>query len=601
MKKLLIIPIMLLLCLVGSAQTDMDQSLAIQFYQNQEYDKAADLFEKLYDKNPESNLYYRYLYNSLLYLKEYDQLQKIVKKAIKKNPEELSYQVDMGYLEQQMGDLSASKKTFSTIIKNLPTQEQSIRSVANAFIGYGEYELAAETYEAGRSQMKIPALFSFELADIYTRLNNKPKTIEMYLEFAQYNPGATQGIKNRLQDAIQDADYAQELQNQLLVQVQKNGSNVFSELLIWLFIQKGDYKSAFIQARALDKRNNENGYRVIGLARAAAEARNYDAATEAYQYVIDKGRSNALYQTAKQELLGIRKLKVTTTYSYTQEDLTQLLAAYDAFITEFGLSRYTVNTLLEKAQLQAFYMHDLDSAIYTVESILKIPQLDKGTSALAKLELGDYYLLKGEDWESSLIYSQVDKAMGDEPLGEMARYKNAKLSYYQGEFEWAQAQLDILKASTSELIANDALNLSVFIMDNLGLDTTLYPMQKFASADLLMYQNRLDDALLTLDSVSNIFPNHSLADDILFKRAEIFLRKQDFEKAAGYFQQIIDKFPEDLLGDNATFKLAELYEFQLNDKDKAMQLYQDLIVNYKDSVLVVEARKRFRNLRGDEL
>lgn len=601
MKKLLIIPIMLLLCLVGSAQTDMDQSLAIQFYQNQEYDKAADLFEKLYDKNPESNLYYRYLYNSLLYLKEYDKLQKIVKKAIKKNPEELSYQVDMGYLEQQMGDLNASKKTFSTIIKNLPTQEQSIRSVANAFIGYGEYELAAETYEAGRSQMKVPALFSFELADIYTRLNNKPKTIEMYLEFAQYNPGATQGIKNRLQDAIQDAEYAQELQNQLLVQVQKNGSNVFSELLIWLFIQKGDYKSAFIQARALDKRNNENGYRVIGLARAAAEARNYDAATEAYQYVIDKGRSNALYQTAKQELLGIRKLKVTTTYSYTQEDLTQLLAAYDAFITEFGLSRYTVNTLLEKAQLQAFYMHDLDSAIYTVESILKIPQLDKGTSALAKLELGDYYLLKGEDWESSLIYSQVDKAMGDEPLGEMARYKNAKLSYYQGEFEWAQAQLDILKASTSELIANDALNLSVFIMDNLGLDTTLYPMQKFASADLLMYQNRLDDALLTLDSVSNIFPNHSLADDILFKRAEIFLRKQDFEKAAGYFQQIIDQFPEDLLGDNATFKLAELYEFQLNDKDKAMQLYQDLIINYKDSVLVVEARKRFRNLRGDEL
>lgn len=601
MKKLLIVPMLLLLCLVGSAQSDMDQSLAIQFYQNQEYEKAADLFEKLYDKNPESNLYYRYLYNSLLYLKEFDKLEKIVKKAIKKNPDELSYQVDMGYLEQQSGDLGASKKTFSGIIKNLPTQENSIRSVANAFIGYGEYELAAETYEAGRNLMKIPSLFSFELADIYTRLNNKAKTIEMYLEYVQYNPGGTQGVKNKLQDAIQDPDIAEELQSQLLVQIQKNGANVFSELLIWQFIQKGDYKSAFIQARALDKRNNENGYRVIGLARSAAEARNFDAAIEAYQYVIDKGRSSPLYQSAKQELLGLRKVKVTTTYSYTQEDLNALLTEYDAFINEFGLSRNTVNTLLEKAQLQAFYLHNLDSAIATIEGVLKIPQLDKSFQARAKIELGDYYLLKGEDWEASLIYSQVDKAMGDEPLGELARYKNAKLSYYQGEFEWSQAQLDILKASTSELIANDALNLSVFIMDNLGLDTTLYPMKKFAEADLLFYQNRLDESLATLDSVSNIFPGHSLADDILFKRAEIYLKKQEVEKAAGYLQQILDKFPDDLLGDNATFKLAELYEYQLNDKEKAMQLYQDLIINYKDSVLVVEARKRFRNLRGDEL
>jgi TolA-binding protein len=191
--------------------------------------------------------------------------------------------------------------------------------------------------------------------------------------------------------------------------------------------------------------------------------------------------------------------------------------------------------------------------------------------------------------------------MKDDPLGELARYKNAQLSYYMADFEWAQAQLNILKGATTHLISNDAISLSTFIMDNMGLDTTLYPMQKYAEAELLVFQNEFDKAMSSLDSISMIYPQHTLADDIVMMRAKIELKRRDYTKAAEYFTTIRTKYGEDILADDATFMLAELYETVLDDKAKAMELYQDILVTYKSSVLVVEARKRFRILRGDEL
>jgi len=45
--------------------------------------------------------------------------------------------------------------------------------------------------------------------------------------------------------------------------------------------------------------------------------------------------------------------------------------------------------------------------------------------------------------------------------------------------------------------------------------------------------------------------------------------------------------------------LARLNENQLNDQDKAMELYQRLLIDYPASLFAVESRKRFRILRGD--
>lgn len=606
MRYIQVILVLLLACTVSvQAQVGTDQSLALQYYQNGEYEKAAELYEKLYDKNPQSDVYYRYLYNSWINIKEYDKLEKVVKRNIKKHPETLYYIVDLGFLYKENGNISGSQAEYTKALDKLIPDERTTRDLANAFISYGENELAAQALIKGRkllvSNGADPAMFTFDLADLYQRLNKKPETIESYLDFIKFNPHLIQDVQNRLQDLIQEDVWYDELQLQLLGRIQKAGDVVYSEMLIWQYIQRNNYKAAFIQTKALDKRFKENGFRVITLARAAKGNDDYDAAIEAYQYVIEKGNVSALYQVSKQELLETRKTKVTKGFNYTDEDINLLLAGYNAFIDEFGLNKQTVQVLMDKAQLKAFYMHDIDSAILIMERLVLIPGLDNSVKSKAKLELGDYYLLQGEVWESTLLYSQVDKEMKDDPLGELARFKNAQLSYYMADFDWAQAQLNILKGATTHLISNDAIALSTFIMDNMGMDTTLYPMQKYSQAELLVYQNEFDKALLTLDSISTIFPQHTLADDIVMMRAKIELKRRDYAKAAEYLSAIRTKYGEDILGDDATFMLAELYETVLNDKPKAMELYQDLLVTYKSSILVVEARKRFRRLRGDEL
>jgi tetratricopeptide (TPR) repeat protein len=229
-----------------------------------------------------------------------------------------------------------------------------------------------------------------------------------------------------------------------------------------------------------------------------------------------------------------------------------------------------------------------------------MPRLDNRFKAECKLELGDIYILKGEEWEAMLLYGQVDKEFLEDPLGQEAKFRNARLCFYLGQFDWARAQLDVLKTATTQLIANNALELSLLIQDN-TLDSIEEPLLMFAKADLFYFQNNTERALQILDSINLIYPRHTLDDEILYKRAEIFLKKRDYTKSCAYLEQLIKENGSDILGDNALFLLATITEKNLNDKPKAMKLYEEFIEKYPGSFFLVEARKRFRSLRGDQL
>jgi len=209
--------------------------------------------------------------------------------------------------------------------------------------------------------------------------------------------------------------------------------------------------------------------------------------------------------------------------------------------------------------------------------------------------------MTGEVWEATLLYSQVDKDFGEDVLGHEARFRNAKLSYYNGDFDWAQAQFDVLKASTSKLISNDAIDLSVFILDNVGLDSITKPLAMYAQAELLVFQNKIDEAFSKLDSISTNYPEHGLLDDIAYLKAKIYTKRKDYTKAIEMYSYVVEKFPEDIRADNALFEMADLYENALNDKEKAKELYEKLFMNYSNSILATDARKRFRQLRGDKI
>ena len=255
----------------------------------------------------------------------------------------------------------------------------------------------------------------------------------------------------------------------------------------------------------------------------------------------------------------------------------------------------------EFADFEALYVNELDTAIMILEELRQFGGLHPEAVAKAKLALGDYYLMNGDRWEASLLFSQVDKDFKEGQTGEYARERNARLSYYSGDFEWAQEQFKILKGATSKLISNDAIDMSVFILDNLGMDTTEVTLQLFALAELLTFQNKYEEALKYLDSINILFPEHSLDDDVLYNKAHIFRKQRKTLEMIEMYQKIIEKYPEEIRADNAIYELAELYETKLNDPEKAKGLYEKLFLDYSSSTFAVEARKRFRMLRGDEL
>jgi len=584
------------------AQPENDSKLAQQYYADGEFEKAAVLYEKLHKKNNKNDYYFNRYMDCMLALEEYGKAEKVIKKRLKKDPKLVQLYVTYGNLYEKQYKDDEAQAQYEKAIKKLPADRFSITRLASAFLNLTKYDLAIQTYEKGAKLLKDDNVFAYNLGDLYRRKGDTDKMIGNYLNSLADNPSRLNSMKTLFQRYLSDDDFV-ELQTQLYTRIQEDDETVaYPELLIWLFIQKKDYKNAFRQVKALDRRLKENGGRIYRLADIAANAKDYDAAIEAYDYIVaEKGHMSSYYIEAKRESLSCKRKKLVEGFDYTAEDLKLLETEYESFLGEFGKRKSTATIVAELADLEAFYLNDLDKAITLLNEMIEYRGLNRYILAKGKLSLADFYLMKGEIWEATLLYSQVDKEFKDDILGHEARFRNAKLSYYAADFQWAQAQFDILKASTSKLIANDALDLSIFIMDNLGLDTIATPITMYSQADLLVFQNRFPEAFSKLDSLDRMFPGHTLQDDMFYLKAQIYTKKRDYESAMKMYQKIIDEHIEEIRADNALFELANLYENQVKDIEKAKELYERIFIDFSGSTFAVDARKRFRRLRGDDV
>jgi tetratricopeptide (TPR) repeat protein len=602
MKLWLAIIAALFFTLSASAQKGRDETLAASYFQNGEFDKAAELYQSLWEKNNYSPQFYTPLFKSYLELKKYDDAEKLAKKEIKKYEGVPQYQIDLGYLYRAKGDLPKSKEAYDKMIKNVHVSESDIRQIAIAFKNYGESDFEIATYEKGEKIFKGNLDFSFELGGAYFNKGDIPTAARYYIDNIEKQPDNEQQVKNLLQTAQGADKLLGEMETQLYGRIQKKPDNeTYIDFLTWIYVQNKDFEGAITEMKALDRRKNGDGYQVLAIARMAQTEGFYDDAVKGYDYVVKKEPKSSLYFQARTDLLNCRKEKIAKTINYTQDDLLGLKADYISFIDENGRSPRTAESMKELADLEGFYLHDIPAAISDCEALINMPGISPSLKNQTKLSLGDFYLISGDVWESTLLYSQVDKEEKDAPLGEEARFRNAKLSYYKGEFDWAQDQLKVLKASTSELTSNDAINLSAFIIDNLGMDTDTKAMSMYAGAELLLFQNKDEEANKKLDSILLLYPGHALFDDIEYTKAEIYVRKREFQKAVPLLEDIIKNYGKDIKGDDATFMLAEINEKELHNIDKAKELYKSIITDYSNSLLVIEARKRYRALRGDKL
>lgn len=585
-----------------AAQPGTDEQLAAQYYQQGDYEKAVLYFERLYDRQP-SDHYYEQLLKSLMGLKDFAAAEKLVRAHQKKRGDDPRFPVDLGQIHRLNGQEDKAAREFDKALRAMRPEHGHVRQTANAFMRINEYDLALQAYERGQRMLKDGPGFQYEIANLYAIKGDVQRMVSAYLDLLTVNEAYLQTVQNALTRHMEFEvadDRSELLRTELLRRIQRDPQRtIFQELLVWLYIQRKDLDAAFVQSRALDKRFEEGGARMMELARIALANDDHAVAFKCYEYVLNLGRNDANYVQARIGAVKTRHAQLAAMPEPPLADLRDLDQRAAQTITELGLNKNTVDLLRDRAQLKAYRLGEHEEAIGLLEEGIALPAVDKKTQAQLKLDLGDIHLLIGDIWEASLLYSQVDLDHKYDVLGHEARLRNAKVSFYAGDFNWAQAQLGVLKASTSKLIANDALELSLRITDNVGLDSNTTPLTLFAQAELLRVQHRYDEALAMLDSLSRSFPMHGIGDDVLYERYLIDHARHRYADAAKHLEKILELYPLDILVDNALLDLGVLHEERLGDQEKAMGYYERLLFEQTGSIFVPEARERFRRLRGD--
>lgn len=602
MRRLALLLPLILWALGSAAQPGTDEQLAAQYFQQGDFAKAVLYYERLYRQQP-TDYYYEQLLKSHLGANDTDSAQKLVKERMRRNGDDPRYPIDLGRVLELGGDAERAQKEYDRALKMLRGDQAGVRSVANAFIGYNKLDLALQAYERGQRLAQDGMSYHFEIANLHGMKGDTPRMVSAYMDLLTANEAYVQAVQNALSRHL-DFDQAdartEVLRTELLRRIQRDPSRtIFQELLIWMLVQQKDLEAAFVQSKALDKRLDEGGARLMDLARIALANKEHGIAFRCYDYVIALGRNDANYFTARTGAVSARYAQLTEQPEPAAEALEDLDRRMASTIEEMGLNKGTLPLLRERAHLKAYYMERPQEGMALLEEALALPGLDAKTKGEVKLELGDIHLISGDIWEASLLYSQVDLDFKHDLLGHEARLRNAKVSFYTGDFLWAQAQLGVLKASTSKLIANDAMELSLRITDNLGVDSNAVPLSFFARAELLRVQHLYDRALLTLDSLDREFPQHSLGDDALYERYRIAMARHRYAEAAQHLEKVIELYPIDILVDNALLDLGRLYEERLQDPEKAKARYEKLLFEHTGSIFVPEARARYRKLRGD--
>ncbi|UPL49108.1 tetratricopeptide repeat protein [Hymenobacter sublimis] len=591
-----------LLLLAGPAVAQQAEDNAVQlareYERTGEHEKAAYLFGRLRtDEQTSPNILPDYL-AALQALKRDKDAEKLVKRAQRQRPDDLTLGVTLGQVYAKSGDQPAAQKQWERVVSQLTSAQ--VAPVATEFQKAALPDWAARVYLRGRELAKNETEFAPQLIQLYTQSGQTDKLMGETLRLVQDNEQQLPFVRNMLQNSLQDDKDFAALEKELLSMVQKNPERgVYSELLLWLQVQRRDFTGALVQAKALDRRGRTDGQRVLEVAEIARRNKDYESAIQGYDYVVREYRGRPYYALARQRLVQTREDQVRTTYPVNVAQLRSLLQDYQQVLQDLGRTPETAPVLRSMASLLAFQLDEKESAIKLLNEVIGMPRASLDVVDQAKIDLADIFLLRAEPWEATLLYSQVEKSHKDTPLGYDAKLRNARLSYFAGDFKLAQSHLDILKQATSREIANDAMQLSLLITDNTAMDTAGVALRDYAVVEQLVFQNKIPEALRGLDGLLQKYPGHALQDEAWLLKAQLLRRTGDYNGALTALESITANPKYDVLSDDALFLAASIQEENLRDVSKAQQLYNQVLVKYPGSIYVAEARKRFRKLRGD--
>ncbi|TYA74402.1 tetratricopeptide repeat protein [Seonamhaeicola marinus] len=572
-----------------------DASLAMDYFKKGDYEKALHEYKKLYAKNSTNITYINQIVASYQQLERYNESQEFLEKLIARKPYP-AFLVELGYNHQLKGNLEKAKANYNEALGFINTRPSHVYAVARGFQGHALLDEAITAYETAMT-LNPSYNFSIQLAQLYGEQGHIEKMFSSYLDFTLYNPQALPDIKRRINEFLGDSgDHENNslFRKILLKKLQQEPNLLWNQLLSWLFIQQKDFKKAFIQEKAIFNRKPESLDRIKELALIALDEKKNNVSKEIFNYIVTTAQDMDTKLDAHYYLIQIE------TQETPKEDYSVINDKYLSLFETYGNVTQTLNLQIAYGHFLAFYFDKTKEATKFLQKTLELP-LSRTQKAQVKLELGDILVLQEKFNQALIYYTQIQRNLKNSTISQEARFKVAKASYFKGDFKWAESQLKILKSSTSQLIANDALDLKLLITDNKYEDSLQTALKLYAKADLLVFQNKQEEAIGLLNDILSNHKTEPIIAQTLFKQGQLFKEKGEYNKAVANFEQLIENFREGILVDDGYFHLADIFEKHLSQPEKAKELYEKIIFNHADSIYFVEARKRYRALRGDAI
>ena len=601
MRKHILLIAWCLSLISGAWAQQTNEQLAAYYFDHGEFAQASQLYEGLY-KQTTNKYYYQRLLATYMELGEYRDAIRLVERRQKGFPKELTLMVDEGQVYLRQKQEKKALKAFDKAIESIGSDLQPVPDLAQAFISAGRYGYAARTYLTARSKTRNRTLYFNELIGVYQLMGDYEAMTGEYFDLLDNNPGMIRSVQVSMQKALLEAPdrrLADGVRRALVARVQEHpGNKTYLEMMIWYSLQQNDFRFALEQAEAVDIRFPDmGGDQVMRVAQIAYNNDALEVAGDAYRYMQRKGADSPHYFESRVGEMEVEFARVNNNYTLDSKDLASLRARYLAAFDELGKNERTIPLLRHYASLMAYHGGDAQAAVSALDDVLEIPRLKPQIRDEVKLELADLLLFAGQTWDASLLYMQVEKANKNDLLGAQAKYRNARLSYYNHDFEWANSQLKVLRSSTSKLVANDAMELSLLISDNMEDDSTYGMLELFADADLMLYRNLLDSAWAGYDAIQRAVLSHPLFDEILMRKAQIRMKQARYTEADSLLQRLIEFYPYDITADDALMLRAELNEERLGNTDVARQCYEKLLLDYPTSLYTDRARKRYNALK----
>lgn len=591
MKAVLLICIFFYSTFVSS----QNEQAALNYFNNGEFEKALITYNKLYEVNKGNTNYLLKIIEIHQQLEHFDKAEELLIQLVNKtkNPQ---YLVELGYNFQLKNEHDKANDYYNQAVLKIDENPVYAFGVARRFERHALIDYAATVYERA---MKLRPEFNYyiQLARIYGEQGKTEKMFSSYVNFIDRNPAFISQSKRIFNDYIsEDAEDGnnKSLRKVLLKKIQVQPNIIWNQLLSWLFVQQRDYTKAFVQEKAIFKREQETMLGITDLAAITIKDGKREVSEEILKFIINNAFDLDTALKAHTDLLELE-----TKYAL-KKDYYKIDKRYKSLLEDFGMLPQTIDFQISYAHFTAFHLNKPEIAIVFLKEILKI-KASQFLLAKAKLKLGDILVFQEKFNEALIYFSQIQTSLKNSTISQEARFRVAKTSYYKGDFKWAESQLKILKSSTSQLVANDALDLKLLISDNKYEDSLQTALKLYAKADLMAFQNKTDKAISLLDKILMEHKTETIIDQALYKQAQLFESKQQFEKAEDNYLKIIANYKEDILADDACYALAELYLNHLAQPEKAKVLYEQIIFYHEDSIYFVDARKKYRTLRGDNL